>query len=318
MTARAAHSGAMQTNGSKALAITYSRFGGPDVLTLSEVDIPQPERGQTRIRVRAASVNPVDIKIRRGDFGGPFPAHPISPGIDAAGTVDAVGAGVTGVAVGDEVLGLAARGSYTQYAILDAPVRKPKSMTWEFAASLPTVGEAAFRALKHLALVSGETLLIHGAAGSVGATAVQLARARGVNVVGSVRPADEEYVRSLGAVPVRYGDGLADRVRAAAPQGIDAVLDTAGRGVLPVSIELAGGPQRVITIADMEAAKYGVRFTGADPADRAPEALPELVNLAAAGKLSIVIWRSYPLARAADAHADIEAGANHGKIVLVP
>jgi len=309
----------MQTNDGKAMAITYSRFGGPDVLTLSEVEIPQPESGQTRIRVRAAGVNPVDIKIRRGDFGGPFPPHPITPGIDAAGTVDAVGgADAAGIAVGDEVLGVALAGSYAQYAILSAPVPKPPSMTWEFAASLPTVGEAAFRSLKHLALKSGETLLIHGAAGSVGATAVQLARARGVNVVGSVSPADEEYVRSLGGVPVRYGDGLADRVRAAAPQGIDAVLDTAGRGVLPVSIELAGGPQRVITIADMEAAKYGVPFTGADPADRAPEAVPELVNLAAAGKLSIVLWHSYPLARAADAHADIEAGANHGKIVLIP
>jgi NADPH:quinone reductase-like Zn-dependent oxidoreductase len=117
---------------------------------------------------------------------------------------------------------------------------------------------------------------------------------------------------------VRYGDGLADRVRAVAPQGVNAVLDTAGRGVLPVSIELAGGAQRVITIADIDSAKYGVRFTGADPADRSPEALPELMTLAAAGKLNIVIWRSYPLARAADAHADIEPGANHGKIILVP
>jgi NADPH:quinone reductase-like Zn-dependent oxidoreductase len=318
MIAHATHSCGMQHNDGKAQAITYSRFGGPDVLTLSEVDIPQPGEGQTRIRVRAAGVNPIDIKIRRGDFGGAFPAHPITPGLDAAGTVELLGAGATDIEVGDEVLGIALGGSYAQYAILGAPVRKPTAMSWEFAASLPTVGEAAFRALKHLDLVSGETLLIHGAAGSVGSVAAQLARARGIKVIGSVGPADEDSVRSLGAVPVRYGDGLAERVRAVAPHGISAVLDTAGRGVLPVSIELAGGPQRVITIADMDAAKYGVRFTGSDPSDRAPEALGQLVDLAAVGALSVAIWRSYPLARAAEAHAEIEAGANHGKIVLIP
>jgi NADPH:quinone reductase-like Zn-dependent oxidoreductase len=258
----------MQTNDGKALAITYSRFGGPDVLTLSEVEIPQPAPGQIRIRVRAAGVNPIDIKIRRGDFGSPFPAHPITPGIDNAGTVDARRWGHCRRCRRRRGSRHGVGGSYARYAILKAPVHKPPSMAWEFAASLPTVGETAFRTFKHLALVAGERLLIHGAAGSVGASAVQLARARGINVVRSVSARDDDYVRSLGAVPVHYGDGLADRVRAVAPQGIDAVLDTAGRNVLPVSIELAGGPQRVITIADNDAAKFGVRFTGADPADR--------------------------------------------------
>lgn len=243
---------------------------------------------------------------------------PVVPGVDAAGVVDAVGADVTEVAVGDEVFGVTPAGSYAEYAVMPAPVPKPAALPWETAAALPTVGETAFRALKHLGLAAGETLLVHGAAGSVGSIAVQLATARGVTVIGTASTRDLERVEALGARAVAYGPGWAKRVREAAAQGVDAVFDTSGAGVLPESVELAGGPGRVITIADMNAARYGVRFTGMDPADRAPEALPELADLAASGRLTVEVWRTYPLAEAARAHDDVDHRRNRGKIILLP
>ncbi|MGW1889321.1 NADP-dependent oxidoreductase [Streptomyces sp. NPDC002004] len=300
-------------------AITYSEFGGPEVLTVSEVGIPEPAPDQVRVRVRAAGINPLDIKIRRGDMAGAFPVtFPVTPGLDAAGVVDAVGDAVTGVAPGDGVFGAATGGSYAEYAVMPAPVKKPKGLSWELAAALPTVGETAFRALKHLDVHAGQVLLVHGAGGSVGTIAVQLAVARGATVIGTAGETDLDRVTGLGATALRYGDNLVERVRAVAPDGVDRVFDTSGAGVLPASVELAGDPEHVITIADGSAARLGVRFTGADPADRTPEALPELAELAASGDLTLPIWRTYPLDRAAQAHADIEAHRNHGKIILLP
>jgi NADPH:quinone reductase-like Zn-dependent oxidoreductase len=299
-------------------AITYSRYGGPDVLTLTAVDVPRPGPGQVRIRVRAVSVNLIDLKIRSGKMDGIFPVRfPVLPGWDVAGVVDAVGDGAT-AAIGDEVFGVAAVGGYSEYALLDNPVAKPQGLAWEAAASVITVGEAAFRVLKHLGLKAGQTLLILGAGGSVGTIAVQLAMARGVTVIGTAAEGDLERLTQLGATAVRYGDGWADRVRAAAPGGVDAVFDAAGAGLLRDAIDLAGDVDRVITIADDNFADYGVRFTGANPADRAPEALPELAALMAGGKLTVPIWRSFPLAQAAQAHADLEARRNHGKVILLP
>jgi NADPH:quinone reductase-like Zn-dependent oxidoreductase len=299
-------------------AITYSRYGSPDVLTLTAADVPQPGPGQVRIRVRAVSVNPIDVKIRSGKMDGIFPARfPVLPGWDVAGVVDAVGGGAL-AAVGDEVFGVASVGGYSEYALLDHPVAKPHDLSWEAAAAVITVGEAAFRVLKHLGLKAGQTLLILGAGGSVGTIAVQLAAARGITVIGTAAEGDLERLTGLGATAVRYGDGWAGRVRAAAPGGVDAVFDAAGAGLLADAIELAGDADHVITIADDNFAEYGVRFTGADPADRVPEARPELAALLADGKLRVPIWRTYPLAQAAQAHADLEARRNHGKIILLP
>jgi NADPH:quinone reductase-like Zn-dependent oxidoreductase len=191
-------------------------------------------------------------------------------------------------------------------------------MCWETAAALVTVGEAAFRVLKHLGLKAGQTLVILGAGGSVGTIAVQLATARDIRVIGTAADGDLSRLTGLGATAVRYGDGWTERVRAAAPGGVDAVFDTTGAGLLPGAISLAGDRARVITIADDNAADHGVRFTGADPADRAPESLPELAALAASGGLTVPVWRTYPLAEAAQAHADLDAGRNQGKLVLLP
>jgi NADPH:quinone reductase-like Zn-dependent oxidoreductase len=299
-------------------AITYSRYGSPDVLALTSVDVPRPGPGQVRIRVRAVSVNLIDVKIRSGAMVGIFPVRfPVLPGWDVAGVVDAVGDGAS-VAVGDEVFGVASVGGYSEYAVLDHPVAKPPSLSWESAAAVITVGEAAFRVLKHLGLKAGQTLLILGAGGSVGTIAVQLAVARGITVIGTAAAGDIERLTGLGATAVRYGDGWTGRVRAAAPGGVDAVFDTAGTGLLADAIGLAGDAARVITIADDNFADYGVRFTGADPADRAPEALPELAALMAGGQLIVPVWRGYPLGQAAQAHADLEGRRNHGKIILFP
>ena len=299
-------------------AITYTRYGAPDVLTVTSADIPQPGPGQVLIRVRAVAVNPIDLKIRSGRMDGIFPVRfPVLPGWDVAGVVEAAGQGA-GAAIGDEVFGSASAGGYSEYALLDHPVAKPGGLSWEGAASVISVGEAAFRALRHLDLKAGQTLLILGAGGSVGTIAVQLAAARGITVIGTAAEGDIERLAKLGASAVSYGDGWADRVRAVAPGRLDAVLDTAGAGLLADAIALTGDVARVITIADDNAADHGVRFTGADPTDRAPEALPELAGLMAAGRLTVPIWRTYPLAQAAQAHADIEARRNHGKIVLLP
>jgi NADPH:quinone reductase-like Zn-dependent oxidoreductase len=301
------------------VAITYSRFGSPEVLTITQVEPPVPGPGQVRVQVRAASVNPVDVKMRRGDLAALFPLQfPLIPGLDAAGVVNAVGDGVADVKVGDEVFGVAAAGVYAQYALFDRPIIKPAGVSWEVAASLPVVGETAFRALKHLDVHAGQTLLIHGASGSVGTIAVQLAVARGVTVIAAARADEHERLAALGATPVAYGDGWVERVTATAPHGVDAALDAAGAGVLPESIKLTGDAAMVVTIADMSAAQYGVLFTGLDPADHAPEALAVLAGLAASGNLTVPVWRTYPLAEAARAHADIEARRHRGKIVLVP
>jgi NADPH:quinone reductase-like Zn-dependent oxidoreductase len=299
-------------------AITFSRYGEPDVLTVSSAEVPQPGPGQVRIRVRAVAVNLIDVKIRSGHLDGIIPvSFPVTPGWDVAGVVDAAGENAT-AAVGDEVFGVASAGGYSEYALLGQPVARPAGVSAETAAALVTVGEASVRGLRHLDVKPGQTLLIHGAAGSVGTIAVQLAVAQGLTVIGTAAEDDLGGVTALGATAVRYGQGWADRVRAVAPDGIDAVFDTSGAGVLADSVALTGDASRVITIADENAAQFGVRFTGADPGDRVPEARAELAGLAAAGQLSVPIWRTYPLAQAALAHADLEAGRNHGKIILRP
>jgi NADPH:quinone reductase-like Zn-dependent oxidoreductase len=299
-------------------AITYSRYGNPDVLTLTEVDVPEPGPGQVRIKVRAIAVNPIDLKIRSGKMAAVFPAQfPVRPGGDVAGVVDKAGEGAT-AKVGDEVFGTALGGGYSEYALLERPVAKPAGVSFETAAALVTVGETAYRALHQLGAEKGETLLIHGAGGSVGTIAVQLAVARGITVIATAGEHDLDRLTKLGATAVAYGEGWAERVKTAAQQGVDRVFDAAGAGVLVDSIALTGDAARVLTIADMAAAQHGVRFTGADPTDRFPQALPELAELAAAGKLDLPIGATYPLAEATRAHADIESRHARGKVILLP
>src|SRR5256886_733547 len=240
-------------------AVWFGRFGGPEVLEIVDVPDPHPGRGEVRIAVRAAGVNPSDWKKRRGLMDRQLPQ---TLGHEAAGVVDELGEGVAGVAVGDRVFGLSAEGSaQAELAVLSYYAPIPPSLDFPGAAALPAAIETATRALDQLGAGSGSTLLINGASGSVGSAAVQLAVVRGASVIGTASPANHDYLRSLGAEPVAYGEGLAGRVRAPAPDGVDAALDVPGGGVLPELIELAGGPEHVGPIADFGGAhEHGGRF----------------------------------------------------------
>ncbi|MFG2629610.1 NADP-dependent oxidoreductase [Streptomyces sp. NPDC048473] len=302
-------------------AIVFEEFGGPGVLHLAQSADPHPGPGQVRVKVRAAGVNPVDYKIRKGWMEQVFPtALPATPGSEFAGVVDEVGDEVTEFAVGDEVLGWSATGAYATHALADADAiaPKPTELSWENAAALPVVTETAARVLDELGVGDGDTLLLHGAAGGVGSAGVQLALARGATVIGTASPANHTYLRELGAIPVAYGEGLVDRVREAAPQGVDAVFDAAGRGALPDSIELRGGTtDRIVTIADMDAAKYGVTFS-AGGTERSNARLAENARAAAAGRLRVPVARTFALGDAVKAHELSEGGHVRGKLVLLP
>jgi NADPH:quinone reductase-like Zn-dependent oxidoreductase len=297
-------------------AVRFSQFGGPEVLEI--VDLPDPHAGpgQVRIAVRAAGVNPSDWKKREGLMDEELPQ---TLGYEAAGVVDEVGEGVTGVAVGDRVFGLSADGAaQAELAVLSFYAPIPASLDFAGAAALPAAVETATRALDQLGVSSGSTVLINGASGSVGGAAVQLAVARGARVIGTASPANHDYLRSLGAEPVAYGEGLVDRVRALAPDGVDLALDVAGSGVLPELIELAGGPANVVTVADFAGAKrYGVRFSSGD-AGRAIHVLDEIGGLIESGRFTLPAIRTFSLTDVAEAHRVSETGHVRGKLVLLP
>ena len=296
-------------------AVGFSRFGGPEVLEIVDLPDPHPGRGQVRIAVRAAGVNPSDWKKRKGLMNGGLPQ---TMGYEAAGVVDELGDGVADVAIGDRVFGLSAEGAaQAELAVLSHYAPIPSSLDFPGAAALPAAIETATRALDQLGVGSGSTLLINGASGSVGSAAVQLAVVRGARVIGTASPANHDYLRSLGAEPVAYGEGLAGRVRALAPDGVDAALDVAGSGVLPELIELAGVPEHVVTIADFGGAQqHGVRFSSGD-AGHAVHALAEIGELIESGRFSLPVAQTFPLAQIAQAHRVSEDAHIRGKLVLL-
>jgi NADPH:quinone reductase-like Zn-dependent oxidoreductase len=299
-------------------AVRYESYGGPEVLTVADVDEPHAGPGQVRIAVRAAGVNPIDWKLRAGMMaGGKELAEPRIPGNDAAGVVDEVGEGVTGVSEGDAVFGFVSGGAAAEYAVLEHWAAKPDGLSFEEASGYPVPVETAVRVLDLLGVGEGQTLLINGAAGGVGTAAVQFAVARGARVIGLASERNHDFLRSLGAEPTTYGEGFVDRVRELAPDGVDRAFDAAGSGVLPELIELAGGADNVVTIADFSAPEHGVRVTtGGD--DRAMHAFDEAARLHEEGKLSIPVEQTFSFDEAADAHRASEAGHVRGKLVLVP
>jgi NADPH:quinone reductase-like Zn-dependent oxidoreductase len=262
--------------------------------------------------VKAVGVNPVDWKLRQGLLPAPLPRI---PGSDVAGVVDEIGAGVSGVSLGDGVFGFAVGGGYAQYAVLEHFAAKPAAMSFEEAAGIPVPAETAVRALNLLGVAAGATLLINAATGGVGTAAVQLARARAATVIGTASEENHEFLRSLGATPTTYGEGLIDRVRQLAPQGVDYAFDVAGRGALPDLIAITGSSQRVVTIADPEAEKYGVRFTGGGEG-RSYHALALAAELYERGEFSVPIARTFRLEEAPEAHRISEDGHVRGKLVL--
>ncbi len=301
-------------------AVVFEEFGGPEVLRTEDVTEPHAGPGQTRVRVRAAGVNPIDFKVRRGWTKGFIDVtFPATPGLEVAGVVDEVGEG-SEFAVGDEVVGWSTTGSYAEHALVGNVVRKPSGVSWEQAVGLPVAGETAQRVLDELQLKDGETLLLHGAAGAVGSIAAQLAKTTGATVIGTASPANHDFLRSLGVIPVAYGEGLVDRVHEVAPQGIDAVFDTAGQGGLKESIELRGDTDRIITIADFAAQELGVAASmgSSGTPEEIAAGLTNQLQAAAAGNLQVRVAQTFALADAAKAQELSESGHAPGKVVVLP
>ncbi|MFF9062995.1 NADP-dependent oxidoreductase [Streptomyces sp. NPDC014882] len=302
--------------------ISYSRYGGPEVLEYGELRDPKVGPDTVLVKVRAAAVNPVDWKCRAGHLDGVLDAvFPVIPGWDVSGVVVRPGAAVTEFSVGDEVIGYVredflSRGTLAEYVA--APVRtlarKPRNLTWEEAAGLPLVGLTAYQVLyKDLRVRRGETVLIHAAAGGVGSIAVQLARHLGARAIGTASEANHDFVRSLGGEPVTYGEGLAERVRGLAPEGVDAAFDTVGGETLKTSANLLAPEGRLVSIADGDVVDYGGRYSFVRPD---AEDLTRLAELAEQGVVSVHVSRTFPLERTADAYRLNEEGRTRGKIVV--
>ncbi|MFB8237209.1 NADP-dependent oxidoreductase [Kitasatospora purpeofusca] len=303
-------------------AIAIHRYGGPEVVEYT--DLPDPKVGpdSVLVQVRAAGVNPVDWKVRDGLLDGLLDAHfPLVMGWDAAGVVRAVGGGVTEFAPGDEVYGYVRKdtvehGTYAE--LVAAPVRtlarKPAALDWAQAGGLPLAGLTALQSLRAVGVGPGDTVLVHAAAGGVGHLAVQIARALGARVIGTAGERNHGYLRELGAEPVRYGEGLAERVRALAPEGVDAALDLVGGDAVEVSAGLVADPARIASVADFGVKARGGRYVWVRP-DAA--GLAELAALADEGRLAVTVASTFPLAQAASAQALSAEGRTRGKIVLL-
>jgi len=298
-------------------ALQFTAYGGPEVLMWGDAPVPDPGPGQIRIAVRAASVNPVDWKVLAGVMSGGQPlAGPGYLGRDAAGVVDQIGEGVTGVFVGDDVFG---RGQNTQaeYAVLDSWATKPPSVDWAVAAATGVAGETSERGLRLLGVQAGDTIFVDGGAGGVGAVAVQMAEARGARVIASASQANQDYLREIGAIPVVYGEGVAGRVQAAADGRVDAVFDVAGKTPVQELISLVSEPSQVLSIANFAAGQAGARVTGGGADSRPMEALAEAAELLAQNKLVIKV-QTFPFDRAAEAYRISLGGHVRGKVVLIP
>lgn len=297
-------------------AARFHEYGPADVLVIDDIPEPHAGPGEIRVRVAATSVNPVDWKYRAGMLRDYIPADlPAIPGRDAAGTVDEVGEGVTGVAVGDAVFGLAyIFGASAEHVVLTAWAPIPATWSPEQAAGAGLAIATAVSGLNALGDLSGKTLLIEGAAGGVGSAVVAIAAARGATVIGTASQAKHEYLREIGALPTTYGPGLADRVATLAPGGVDAVLDAAGSGSLPDLLSIAGDPSRLVTVADFQLADgLGVRHISAKN-DSAW--LAEGATHGANGRYTPHIAETFPLDKIAEAHRYSERGRTQGKIVV--
>lgn len=293
--------------------VSFAEFGGPDVLRLVDAEEPHPGPGRIRVSVRAAGVNPVDWRIREGQVLGAHPIElPSGVGLDAAGVVDEVGEGVESVEIGDRVFG-EGTSTYAEFAVLSAWARMPEGLTFEEAAGYPSVVETALRVIREVGVQPGQTLLVSGASGGVGSAVLQIARDRGITVIGTAGAANQDYLRDLGALATTYDEGWVERVRGLGR--VDAALDLAGSGVLPELVGLTGDPMKVVSIADLNAPESGVRFSGV--AGSVPDALAEAAALISRGRLHIPVEKTYPLAEAAAAHIDSRAGHTRGRRVVI-
>jgi NADPH:quinone reductase-like Zn-dependent oxidoreductase len=297
-------------------AVQFEQFGGPEVLEVVELSDPQPAEDQIRVAVRAVGINPIDWKMRSGAMGGELP---MTTGREVAGVVDEIGASIGDVAPGDGVFGfVAAGGGAAELALLTEYAPIPAGLDFANAAALPVAIETATRTLDLLGVKDGMTVLINGAAGAVGSSAVQIAVARGARVIGTASESNHEYLRSLGAEATTYGEGLVERVRSLSPDGVDRALDAAGGGALPDLVALTGDPQRVVTIADYQGAQEtGVAFSGGMGTGRALHALRDIGELIEAGRFSLPVAQTFSLDEIAEAHRVSETGHVRGKLVVL-
>ena len=305
------------------LAAQFDRFGPPDVLSVRSAPDPHPGPAEIRIRVMAAGISPVDLSLRSGNSPSSKSLPlPHIPGVDAAGVVDEIGAGVTGVAIGDEVFGSVdisrLGGASAELAVLKNWAAKPSSLPWDQAGAAGTSIETATRALDILDPREGSTLLIDGASGGVGSVAVLLALARGAQVIGTGRQESQAFISELGATPVIYGTGLPERVHALGLAAVDLALDVAGAGSLPDLVAITGDARRVLTIADFSASQHGVRLSMGELAGEASgqHGLERAAELWTEGRFHVPLKATFPLARIAEGHAAAGEGPRQGKVAL--
>jgi NADPH:quinone reductase-like Zn-dependent oxidoreductase len=303
-------------------AVRFEKYGGIDVLKVVDVDRPVPRVGQVVVQVKAAGINPGEAGIREGWFAELFPAtFPSGEGSDFAGVVVELGSGVDGFAVGDEVIGFTHnRASHAEFVVAEATnlTPKPAGVSWEQAGALFIAGTTAYAAVRSVSLKKGDTVVVSGAAGGVGSLAVQLAVKAGAKVIGLASTANHEWLAAHGVIPIAYGDGVADRITAAASGRVKAFIDTFGGGYVELALELGVEADRIDTIIDFAAAaKYGVKIEGNANAASA-DVLAELAALINADELDLVVAKVYPLDQVRDAYRELEQRHTRGKIVLRP
>jgi NADPH:quinone reductase-like Zn-dependent oxidoreductase len=303
-------------------AVQFDRYGGPEVLEVREVERPDPGAGQVLVAIKAAAINPGEIAIREGYLAERFPtSFPSGEGSDLAGLVEALGPGVEGFAVGGAACGWTdARASHAEFVAVaaDQLIAKPEDVPWEVAGSMFVAPFAAYASVTTVAPRPGEVVVVSAAAGGVGSVAVQLARRSGVTVIGLASASNHAWLREQGVTPVSYGEGQAERIRAAAGGRVDAFIDAFGGGYADLALELGVPVERVNTLADFAAiGRLGVHGQGTSSVARL-EVLRELVGLVADGSLDIPIARTYPLSQVRDAYGELAKRKTHGKIVLLP
>ncbi len=303
-------------------AVQYDNYGGTDVLEVREVPRPVAGPGQVVVAVRAAGINPGEAAIRNGAFAQRWPStFPSGQGSDFAGFVVELGSGVSNWAVDDAVLGFThERASHAELVVTDAGnlASKPAALSWEQAGALHVVGTTAWAAVRALDLKPTDTVVVSGAAGGVGSLAVQLARRTGATVIGLAGKANHDWLHSKGVLPVSYGDGVAERIKQAAPNGVEAFLDTYGGGYVDLALELGVEPSRINTIIDFDAvARHGVLTIGNAEGSNA-EVMAQFAALVAAGDVEMPIAATYALDDVQAAYAELEQRHTRGKIVLIP